>query len=263
MAKDIPRIIDLEQAKVLPYSKIVAYPSADPHSLDSRVGQMKQLGLSHLEFDGPLGIDGLSILGKGVAGIVLIGKLNGDTVAVKIRREDSRRADLAREAQMLKAANIAGVGPRFIGYTEDVLAMEFVDGRTLPRWISGLKGRGRKARLKTVIRTLLEQCYRLDERGLDHGELSRAHKNVVVSEVDHPTILDFESSSMNRRPANVTCLAQYMFLGGIFSKKVSRILGPVNRSQLLGSLRGYKAEPSWKHFHAILAELGLSMETRH
>jgi len=119
--------------------------------------------------------------------------------------------------------------------------MQFLEGQRLPVWISSLKGRGRKARVKATVKALLEQCVRLDAYGLDHGELSRAHKNVLVSTGDHPWILDYESASLTRRVNNFTSLAQYILLSGRFSRKVTRILGPVDRDELVKYLRLYKS----------------------
>ena len=94
--------------------------------------------------------------------------------------------------------------------------------------------------MRTVVRLLFEQRRRLDSVGLDHGELSRAHKNVLVTGEDGPWILDLESASLSRRPRNLTSLAQYLFLGGL-ARRVGRVLGPVDRAGLLGLLRRYKA----------------------
>jgi len=123
--------------------------------------------------------------------------------------------------------------------------MELVEGLSLPMWMDSLRGRGRRARVRSMVRPLLEQCLRMDAYGLDHGELSRAHKNVIVSNDDIPVILDFESASLMRRPSNFTSLAQYLFLGGSIAKKMVRVLGPVDKDELLKCLRGYKAG-EWK-----------------
>jgi len=160
---------------------------------------------------------------------------------VKIRRTDSRRRSMIHEAAMMRAANEAEIGPECLGSSEDVLEMQFLEGQRLPVWISSLKGRGRKARVKATVKALLEQCVRLDAYGLDHGELSRAHKNVLVSTGDHPWILDYESASLTRRVNNFTSLAQYILLSGRFSRKVTRILGPVDRDELVKYLRLYKS----------------------
>jgi putative serine/threonine protein kinase len=144
-----------------------------------------------------------------------------------------------------------------LGGTADILAMELVEGLSLPLWLDSLKGRGRRARVRSVVKPLLEQCLRMDAYGLDHGELSRAHKNVIISKDDIPRILDFESASLMRRPSNFTSLAQYLFIGGGIAKKVVRVLGPVDRDELLKCLRNYKTG-GWKDaFEATVKVLRL------
>lgn len=239
-----------------PYSRIVAYPSGDATNVASRVRQLEQLRITALDFQGRLKTDRLSLLGKGVVGIVVVGLMDGQRIAVKIRRVDARRASLMPEAEHLKLANSFGVGPECIGVTSDVLAMELVQGLSLPSWLESLKGRGRRARVRKVVRNLLEQCVKMDAYGLDHGELSRAPKNVIISHEDNPRILDFESASLMRRPRNLTSLTQYLFLGGSIAKKMTRILGPVDRNELLRCLRDYKSG-GWKEaFEATSKVIG-------
>jgi putative serine/threonine protein kinase len=97
----------------------------------------------------------------------------------------------------------------------------------------------------------------MDAYGLDHGELSRAHKNVIVSDDDSPKILDFESASVMRRPSNFTSLTQYLFLGGSIAKKMTRLMGPVDRDELLKCLRDYKAGGWRDAFEATIKVLGV------
>ena len=227
-----------------PFNRLVAYPSGDPDEVESRIHQLHQLEITALDFQGPLRTDRLSVLGKGVVGIVVIGVRGNRRVAVKIRRVDARRPSLIHEAELLMAANSLKVGPECLGGTADVLAMEFIEGLSLPLWLESLTGRGRRARVRSVVKPLLEECFRMDAYGLDHGELSRAHKNVIVSD-DGARILDFESASLVRRPSNFTSLTQYFFLGGSIAKKIAKVLGPVDRDELLKCLRDYKAG-GWK-----------------
>jgi predicted Ser/Thr protein kinase len=237
MAEDGTGLVQIEDLVKKPYRELLAYPNPSEESVESRIRQLKGLGIEGLEFEGPLRIGKLSVLGKGVVGLVFRGIAENGRVAVKVRRTDSRRISMIHEAAMMRAANKAGIGPECLGSSEDVLEMQFLEGQRLPLWISSLKGRGRKARVKAM----LEQCVRLDAFGLDHGELSRAHKNVLVSKVDHPWILDYESASLMRRVNNFTSLAQYILLSGRFSRKVLRILGPVDRDELVKYLRLYKS----------------------
>ena len=239
-----------------PYNRLIAYPSSDSDEVESRIRQLHELEITDLNFQGRLKIGRLSVLGKGVVGIVIVGVRGDRRIAVKIRRVDARRPSLIHEREFLRTANFLGVGPKCLGGTADVLAMELVEGLSLPAWLDTVKGRGRRTRVRSMMRPLLEQCLRMDAYGLDHGELSRAHKNVIVSN-DNARILDFESASLTRRPSNVTSLAQYLFLGGGIAKKVVRILGPVDREELLVCLRNYKTG-GWKDaFEATAKVVGL------
>ena len=252
-----PSLAPLSSLAKPPYNRLVAYPSGDLDEVESRIRQLNQLKITGLDFQGRLKTDRLSILGKGVVGIVVIGIRGNRRIAVKIRRVDARRPSLTHEEELLKIANSKKVGPVCLGGTVDILAMELVEGLSLPLWLDSLKGRGRRARVRRVVKPLLEQCLRMDAYGLDHGELSRAHKNVIISNDDTPRILDFESASLMRRPSNFTSLAQYLFIGGSIAKKMVRVLGSVDKAELLKCLRDYKAG-GWKDaFEATTKVLGL------
>ncbi len=252
LAESLARLVRVEDASVQPYANILSYPRLDEAVVVSRIRQLKRLGVIELEFSGQMKFGRLSLLGKGVAGMVVAGLTSKERVALKIRRVDSRRGGMQHEASMLQAANTLDVGPRYYGSTADVLAMELVEGLSLPRWLATLKGRGCRSTLRGTIGNLLEQCFRLDEAGLDHGELSRAHKNIIVGRNGQPCILDFESASKDRRTNNLTALTQYFFLGGGFSRKVSRILGPTDPEELKGVLRSYKSERSPEAFRSTM-----------
>jgi putative serine/threonine protein kinase len=255
MAETIPSIVPIQNLAQNPYRELIAYPKPSADAVELRIRQLKDLGISGLEFQGPLKMGRLSVLGKGVVGLVFSGRADGTHVAVKIRRVDSRRASMSHEAEMIKAANNAGIGPRLLGSSSDILEMQFVNGQTLPLWISSLKGSGTRARVRFTFRSLLEQCARLDAYGLDHGELSRAHKNVLVSAEGRPWILDFESASLMRRVNNFTSITQYLFLSGRFARRVVRVLGSVQQDELVGYLRLYKAGKTNDAFDAVVKML--------
>jgi putative serine/threonine protein kinase len=71
-----------------------------------------------------------------------------------------------------------------------------------------------------VTRAILEQCLRLDKIGLDHGELSRLDRHIVVS--DRPVMIDFESASTVRKTCNVTAAAQSIFLYGPVATRIQK-----------------------------------------
>lgn len=241
MAQTETPLIPVNELNHKQHGKILAYPNPTERLVEERIRQLKQLQILGLAFQGTHQIDRSFVLGKGVVGLVVSGFANSGKVAVKIRRTDSRRASMIHEATMMQAANRAGVGPKYIGSTNDILVMEFFDGKRLPVWLDRIKGRGQRQRARSMLRSVLEQAVRLDAYALDHGELSRAHKNVLVSDQDQACIVDYESASQMRRVNNFTSLVQYFFLGESFGKKMAQILGPVERDMLVSYLRMYKS----------------------
>jgi putative serine/threonine protein kinase len=235
------------------YASIVCYPIATKMELRKRLAELGKLGIAAVEFAGEKQVVNVRVLGKGCVGVVAIAYRDGEKVALKIRRTDADRASMRREAEMLQKANTVNVGPRLLGASKDFLVMQFVEGELLPKWLEEKVGR---ARTKTVLRDVLEQCWRLDVAGLDHGELSRAPKHVIVTAEDNAFIVDFESASVNRRPSNVTSICQFLFISE-FSHKVAEKLGCRDRKTMIDALRRYKKNVNRMNFDNVLESCGL------
>jgi len=77
-------LIPLEDLVKNPYRELVAYPSPSDEFVESRIRQLKSLGIEGLEFEGPLRMGKLSVLGKGVVGLVFRGIAGNRRVAVKL-----------------------------------------------------------------------------------------------------------------------------------------------------------------------------------
>jgi putative serine/threonine protein kinase len=235
------------------YACVICYPRYDLKELKRRLKELERLSVKAVEFAGEKRAFNLPVLGKGCVGIVVASQTDKGKVALKIRRVDADRAGMQREAEMLERANGVDLGPKLINATENFLVMEFIEGTLLPQWIKALKGRGTKARIRQVLLAVLEQCWRLDQAGLDHGELSRAPKHIIVDENDNPRILDFETASIARRVSNVTSMCQFLFIGSHVAKMIRRKFGEVNREELVKALRGYKENRSRENFTKILS----------
>ena len=210
------------------------------------MSEMERMGVDGVALFGGSEINGLRVLGKGHTGVVVLVRIRGATAALKMRRADSPRPDMAGEAMLLEAANGAGVGPRLLGHTPNLLLMEYLDGPPLREWLAAGPPSGSA---KRVIRDILQQCYRLDHAGLDHGELVDMSRHVLVGAIT--TIIDFESASMARRPANVTSAAQCLYLGGLASgtKSVCGIPAP---DSVIDALRTYRWRPGPDSFCNLL-----------
>jgi putative serine/threonine protein kinase len=238
-----------------PYSAILGYPKATRRQLRSRLIELKRLGVESVSFQGPVLIGKTAVLGKGYTAVVVLAKRGAKCVALKIRRTDSPRESMEKERMLLEAANKAKVGPKLIEGGDNFVIMEYLDGKKIYDWINDLKGKGRVAKLKSVIKKVLQDCYELDRIGLDHGELSNITKHVIVGK--SVRIIDFESSSLERKVSNVTSATQALLIASSIAKMVGRIYRVPPKQKIIEVLRKYKENPNDGSFEKILEVLKL------
>jgi putative serine/threonine protein kinase len=246
--------VNTEKLSEEPYASIICYPRPSKVELKKRLRELQNLRIEALEFTGTKEVFNIPVLGKGCVGIVTIAYRNGEKVALKIRRVDADRARMRREAKMLRKANSVHVGPRLLGVSKNFLLMQFIDGDLLPEWLDKRRG---KALVRKVLREVLEQCWRLDVAGLDHGELSHAPKHIIIDKKDVLFIVDFETASLNRRPSNVTSICQFLFISGLVAKKVVEKLGVKDKKAIVEALRRYKNDRARENFENVLEVCGL------
>jgi len=235
-----PVTLTLEGLRKEPYASILCYPKGDENELENRIKELDMHGVATVEFAGKGGAFNVPVLGKGYVGIVVVAQRYSQRLALKIRRVDADREDLQHEAKMLAKANCAGVGPTFVDASKNFLLMQLIEGELLPAWLDANK---EKNTVRQVLAEILEQCWHLDLLGLDHGELSKAPKHVIIDQCQQPWIVDFETSSDTRKPTNVTAICQYLRMsGGHVAKGVSEVLGERNRVEVISALRSYKKD---------------------
>jgi len=247
-----PVIVPVDLLIKEPYASVLCFPRPNEAELQNRLQELRSLGVTALEFSGTASLFSVKVpvLGKGFVGIVVIAHANGKRVAVKIRRSDADRADLLHEARMLSAANSVNVGPKLITASKNFLLTQLVDGELLPNWLKTNKD---EAAVKQVLGEVLEQCFRLDQAGLDHGELSQAPKHLLVDKAQKPFIVDFETASVKRRVANITGVCQYLFAGNSSASKIlAEIFGERNRLKLVNALKTYKKNGTRNNFESLL-----------
>jgi putative serine/threonine protein kinase len=236
--------------KMEPYASVLCYPKASEAELQSRLEELRKHGIKAVEFAGETSAFNVPVLGKGFVGIVIVAHLDGQRAALKIRRVDADRAGLQHEAQMLAKANAVQVGPRLIGVSTNFLIMQLIDGCLLPNWLDANR---EKEQVRGVLNEVLEQCWRLDSIRLDHGELSKAPKHIIVDKQRKTFLVDFETASVDRKPANVTSACQFLFTSrGAVAKAVAEVLGEINREEAINELRLYKKEITRENFDRVL-----------
>jgi putative serine/threonine protein kinase len=235
--------LDIRSPRLAP---IISYPRFSECEYKDRITEMESLGITSIILGGKTMLNSTHVAGKGCVGIVVKAKAGTTVCALKIRRTDADRKTMDNEARFHKIANSVGVGPSLEGQTKNLIAMEFVPGENIVEWVTCTT----KSKLRRVARVVLEQCFRLDTAGLDHGELSRLERHVIIS--DRSYIIDFESASTTRKTCNVTAATQSIFLYGIVANKVRKILGNNDREKVIHALRTYKKIHTRANFDAVL-----------
>lgn len=241
--------------------RVLTYPKADREEARKRVMELLSMGVEALELRGDTSVEGLRVLGKGCVGVVVAARTRWGRAALKVRRMDADRETLEHEAEVLKLANSVGVGPRLLAWSRDILLMELVEGTPIRRWVEELSPED-VDRAKETVRRLLEKCRRLDEAGIDHGELSRAEKHVIVQPDGEPRIIDFETASTRRRTSNVTAVSNYLFISGAPSRKLRKMLGITNLEVVKKLLRKYKKQKTDRAFQELLEKLNLKTPSK-
>jgi len=244
-------VVSLKELHETKYCQVLCYPRCEQEELERRLKELERLGVQALEFTGDKSIFDMPVRGKGCVGVVIVAYTNLGRSALKIRRVDADRKEMFHEGEMLEIANAVDVGPKLLETSENFLLMELVEGTHFPEWLEALEGIEVQSRVSFVLKKILEQCYRLDETGLDHGELSNAPKHIIVDAEDVPHLIDFETASINRRVSNVTSVCQYLFLGSKIADKVKEKRGKVDEKELVNVLRTYKRERTRKNFEKI------------
>lgn len=245
-----PITIPVEALIEEPYASIVCYPRTNPTEIRNRIEELRQLGVSAVEFVGKTNASNIPVLGKGYVGVVVVAYLNGQKVALKMRRIDADRADFKHEAEMLQKANAIGVGPKFMAISTNFMVSQLIDGDLLEDW---LEIQTDKELIRKVLVDILEQCWRLDEACLDHGEISKATKHLLVDKENRPFIVDFETGSIVRRVINVTSVCQFLFMGNSrAAKMLGEVFGVKEKSELIAALRNFKKNENRANFEGLL-----------
>jgi len=251
----LSEIVSLDGLLQSKLALLLCYPRYDSDEAERRLRELRSLGVEGLEFRGMHRIGEMPVLGKGHVGVVVAARFEGASAALKIRRVDADRESLDAEAENLRTANRVSVGPRLLGASDNFLLMELMEGKYLTDWVGGLH-RSDEGRLRGVLRHLFDKARRLDSVGLDHGELSSAHRHVIVVG-DEPRIIDFESASAGRRVANVTSIANYIYFNNLMRGLVEGMLPGPRPDALIEALRHYKWSPTDSSYSRLLDMCGL------
>ncbi|QXJ29575.1 Uncharacterized protein J5U23_02445 [Saccharolobus shibatae B12] len=152
--------------------------------------ELKKAGFDYAYSFGQKNLGKLRVLGKGKTGIVVLVE---PRKVLKIRRTDAPKETLEIEAKFQIQAG-EEVAPRVYDYGKNFILMEYIRGRNLTK----------NERRETII-DLLKRAKILEEKLIEHKELSRPWKNVMITN-NRTYIIDYDSATIKEKPRNVTKL---------------------------------------------------------
>jgi putative serine/threonine protein kinase len=231
--------------------RILTYPRFDEADYSARLAELRGMGVTSIILGGDTVVHGTKIAGKGCVGLVVRAKAGRKTCALKIRRVDANRESMAGEARLHRIANDADVGPRLYDHSQNFMLMEFAEGASIADWAVNAA----REQARTAARDVLEQCFLLDRAGLDHGQLSRLDRHVIVGK--RPVIIDFETASTERRVVNVSSAGQSLFVAGAVASAMGRAIGRTDKDAAISALRAYKRDQTRRGLKALIAALDL------
>ncbi len=168
---------------------------------------LRDLGVVGFVPYGGESIGGFKVLGKGHSSVVFaVFHKDYGVIALKVRREDSKRDSLILECRLLEAAS--PVAPKVFFCHDDVVGMELIRGRRFEELIRGV---GSCWTVLTYAIKVLAAGWWLDRLGIDHKELSYAREHVIVDERDSVRVVDFESATFSRK-CNLCRLFSWLFM---------------------------------------------------
>ena len=236
---------------------LICYPKFDEKEAEERLRELETLRVRGIELMGRHILNGLPILGKGKTSIVTAACFNGRLAALKMRRTDSCRCSMNHEAEKQRLANLVNVGPRLLASSDNFIIMEIVEGEYFQDWLLKLEY-SQKRTLARIMGNLMQQARKLDEIGLDHGELSRAPKHIIVKE-GCPVIIDFESASLTRKPSNLQSLINYFYFNRKNREIIGRLLHIPQKRQLIELLKKYKDSKNEESYESLIKLLSLEI----
>ncbi len=219
------------------WGRVLCFPHPSEECVRTRAEKLVNAGVLALLSEGKERIGNLRVLGKGHASVVIKAVLKPFlTVAVKVRRTDSKRDSFRLECEVMKAAY--PVAPRVYRCEDDFIVMEYVDGVPISEVMDKAVMEGCGRALPLVIKVLGAVRY-LDLVGVDHKELSLLKEHVLVMRDGRVKVIDYESASFSEAPCNVCRVCSWFIYRSAFGRVCCRDLERL-RMVLRAVLRRYK-----------------------
>ena len=233
-------------------SRTICFPLKKCDELEERIKTMRFYGVKGLLNYGRVVIDkDIRVIGKGYSSIVVLSCIddNYKPIVLKIRRLDSRRKSLEYEGIILDYLTPSNYTPALYFWSKDFIAMEYVTGLSLEKYIEQTITSNNASLLRMLVR-IISSSYFFDLIGVDHTELNRPYGHVLVTRKNYPVYLDWESAKIRRKPHNLTMIASYLFIRSRHSEKILELLN-IEKETIIPHLRMYKFNPTKEYLWLI------------
>lgn len=149
------------------------------------------------------GVRSLFYFAHGKRGIIFTARYRGKKVAVKmVKRQSQSPGTIAMEARALIEVNRYNIGPKYLFHTPNALVYIFVEGKHLEDVVDS-------PNIKRICKKVFEQCYTLDQLGINKQEMTRPTKHALVKG-NKITLIDFERARKTEDAHNVTQFCQFV-----------------------------------------------------
>ena len=236
--------------------EILSYPKNDEEIARERFNTLVKHGLEAFILEGPIKMGRVSFLGKGTNSLVIKAIFKKHIIAIKILRLDASRKNLLNEVKLLLRLKETGIVPRVIVFSDWFIIEEFIEGVLIGDFLQKDIYSYDKREINQLIADILSKSYTLDQLGIDHGELSRADRHIIITDSLKSIIIDFESASESRKPKNITTICHYLFVKSQAAEYL-RLLYNINLEDLNNVLKSYKRNITPEKFRLLMNYLDL------
>ncbi|MBI4918437.1 methyltransferase [archaeon] len=184
---------------------------------------------------------------KGKRGMVYKGECEGKIVCIKVKRKANDTYERIRdESKFLQVLNKHNLGPKYLFSDQHHLVYEFVPGENIRDYLETAS----KEDARKVLITVLKQCKKIDELGINKEEMHHPVKHVIIGK--KIVMIDFERCRFTEEPKNVTQFMQYIMMNIplLKNKKID-----LDSNKIISLTKEYKREMNEKSFKRILSYL--------
>ncbi len=187
----------------------------------------------------------IKVFAHGKRGLLYVADLGGTKIAVKTKYSKSdAQGTIKGEVLFLKRLNKYKLGPKLLFFNDMFFAYKFVSGKFIKEFIETEKS---KAKIKTVLRNVFNQCFVMDKLGINKEEMHNPYKHIIIGE--SVVMIDFERANFSPKPHNVTQFVQYVMRNKRFLDKVGFKVG---KKRLIELSKKYKNNICKKNFDKVL-----------